>query len=87
MIFNGGGCGHSRVPAAAPARFVDDAIGISYDADPLDVTLLVQEGHHRLTRRLRVTCGHQANSARYSWRNSASGRGGWPVICWKVPVV
>ena len=34
-----------------------------------------------------VTRGRQMNSARYSWRNSATGRGGRPVICWKVPVV
>jgi pimeloyl-ACP methyl ester carboxylesterase len=30
---------------------------------------------------------HQRNSARYSCRNSATGRGGWPVSCWKAPVV
>jgi hypothetical protein len=35
----------------------------------------------------RATRGDQANSARYSWRNSATGRGGRPVIWPKVPVV
>jgi hypothetical protein len=37
--------------------------------------------------RVRVTRGHQRNSVRCSWRNSATGRGGRPVICWNVPVV
>jgi transcriptional regulator with XRE-family HTH domain len=81
-------------------KIASQQVEIKQEGDLLQVATISNSGGYRkgarsrpvLARkppqdRVRVRCGHQVNSARYSWRNSATGRGGRPVICWKVPVV